>query len=298
MPEKTKGKPKRQRETKAEEKEKKKKGPKQQALSPQERAEKLKQAQAERREKFKQQRREQLQQKKQQQEKQPEEEKVELELDNLVHQISLEDLEQYLGITIVPEDKVKLQRRWAAKLRDASLKQLVSDKKAMKHPYALLPRLSRYFKGGKPVQTSLVNLLRSYPQLFENVPHIINKYKGESFFAAETPELDWVIIACEAVPESRNKNFMEQKTVLKQYASQRQTNERRIGRRSLIDALYDIIVINLITQKNILSQTVDLTTSSVGRQNFAIINFGEKGMRINDVSRQQRFPQMGFCPIW
>ena len=45
-------------------------------------------------------------------------------------------------------------------------------------------------------------------------------------------------------------------------------------------------------KENILSKTVDLTSANVGRQNLFYINFGEKGVRINDASRQQRCPQM------
>ncbi len=168
----------------------------------------------------------------------------------------------------------------------------------MQHPYALIPRLHRYFKSGQAVQTSLVNMVRSFPQLFDNVAETINKYKTERFFAADFPELDWAVVSCEAISESRNKNFMEQKTVIKQYAQKFQANERRIQRRKLIEALYDVIVINAITKENILSKTVELTSTSVGRQNFACINFGEKGIRINDVSRQQKHGQMGICPSW
>ncbi|MFP6593073.1 MAG: hypothetical protein VCE12_21415, partial [Candidatus Latescibacterota bacterium] len=67
--------------------------------------------------------------------------------------------------------------------------------------------------------------------------------------------------------------------------------------RRLIDALYDCIVTNTIT-KDVLSKTVDLTETKVGRQNFACINFGDKGIRINDVGRQQGHQQIGMCPSW
>ena len=91
---------------------------------------------------------------------------------------------------------------------------------------------------------------------------------------------------------------MEQKIVIRQYTRRHNAHESRIQRRSLVDALYDIIVINSIDKESILSRTVDLTSSNVGRQNFAIINFGDKGVRINDTNRQQRYPQMGLCPSW
>ena len=86
-------------------------------------------------------------------------------------------------------------------------------------------------------------------------------------------------MACEALPESRNTNFMGQKIVIRQYTRRHNARESRIQRRSLIDALYDIVVINAVAKENILSKTVDLTSANVGRQNVDYINFGEKGVR-------------------
>ena len=229
---------------------------------------------------------------------QAEEEEEELELDNLMHQISLDDLEQYLDISIIPDDRSRLERRWHQKMRDPSIRHLLDDKGAMAHGYALIPRVPRYFRGGQTIPTDLVNLLRSFPQLFDNVAHVISKYRAEPFFAGEAPELDWAVVAVEVLPESRGRNYMEQKTMIKEYAQKHQTNWRRIQRRRLIDALYDCIVVNKITKEQILSKTVDLTETKVGRQNFACINFGEKGIRINDVGRGQGHQQMGIAPCW
>ena len=258
------------------------------AISEKERAEKLKQAREERRARMR----------GQQQEEEEQEADEELILDRLTHHVSLEDLEQYLGIAVVPDDRSKLERRWQQKARDPSIRHLLADASDMQHSYALVPRLNRFFKGGKAVNTTVVELLRNYPQLFESPASVINKYKAEAFFSRETPELDWAIVACEVLPDSRNKSYMQQKSVIKQYAEKHRANERRIRRRTLVEALYDMVIINVTTKENILSSTVDLTESKVGRQNFACINFGEKGMRINDVGRQQRHPQMGMCPSW
>jgi len=222
----------------------------------------------------------------------------ELNLDLMTHQVSLEDLEQYLGMQILPNDREKLELSWQKKTRDPNIRTLVANEKAMEHPYALIPRLPRFFKGGAVVQANMLNLVRNYPQLFDDVGGLINKYRTEAFFVGDTPDLDWSIVACEALPDSLNRNYMEQKTVVKQYAQQNQTNERRIQRRRLIEILYDAIVINVVTKEMILENTVDLSDSNVGRQNFACVNYGDKGIRINDVGRQQRHQQMGMCPSW
>lgn len=88
----------------------------------------------------------------------------------------------------------------------------------MKHPYALIPRVHRYLKDGKAVPNTVVNLLRRFPQLFDDLPQIITKYRAEPLFSTEPPDLDWVVVACEALPESRNTNFMEQRIVIRQYS--------------------------------------------------------------------------------
>ena len=235
------------------------------------------------------------QQVEEEQEVDPEEELI---LESLTHHISLEDLEQYLGIAVVPDDRAKLERRWQTKVRDNSIRHLLTDAKSMRHPYALVPRLNRFFKGGKAVNTTVVELLRNFPQLFDNPATVINQYKAEALFARETPVLDWALVACEALPGTLNKSYGEQKTVIKQYAQEHQANEMRIRRRTLVKALYDLVVIHVITKENVLSSSVDLTESKVGRQNFACINFGEKGLRIGDVGRQDKNARMGMCPSW
>lgn len=135
--------------------------------------------------------------------KSEEESEEELDIDDLMYQVSIDDLQQYLGISIIPDDRARLDHRWAQKIRNPSLRQLLADSKAMEHGYALIPRLPRYLKDGKVVQNNSVTIVRSFPQLFDNVAQIINKYKAEPGFVSEAPELDWSIIACEMLPESR-----------------------------------------------------------------------------------------------
>ena len=91
---------------------------------------------------------------------------------------------------------------------------------------------------------------------------------------------------------------MQQKQALKAHAQRYQATERRVRRRNMIDALYDLVIIKLVHDVNMLSETVDLTESKIGRQNFAFVNYGENGIRINDIGRQQTHPQLGLCPNW
>ena len=227
---------------------------------------------------------------------QAQEEEEEVELDDLTYVISIEDMEKYLDITVLPDDKMKLQRRWKQKMLEPCIKQLVESQQSMEMPYALIPRLPRYLKDGKQVTTTVVNLLRAYPQFFENVPQVI-KYKAEVFFL-EAPELDWAFVSCEALPETLNQNYMQQGQKLKEYGTRHGAGQRRVRRRLMVEVLYDLIMVQLIHKENMLTHSVELTESKVGRQNFACINYGENGIRINDFGRQQTHKELGVCADW
>ena len=141
-------------------------------------------------------------------------------------------------------------------------------------------------------------MVRSYPQFFENVQQIVLKLHTEAFFLQQSPGLDWAIVTTEILNDSRQKTYMQQKQALKTHAQRYQATEGRVRRRNMIDALYDLVVIKLVHGVNMLSETVDLTESKVGRQNLAFINYGENGIRISDIGRRQTHPQLGVCPNW
>jgi len=130
------------------------------------------------------------------------------------------------------------------------------------------------------------------------VQHVVLKLLSEPFFLQERPELNWSIFSCEVLSDSREKTYMQQKQLLKQHAQRYQSTELRVQRRNMIEALYDLIIIKLVHDHNLLSETVELTESKMGRQNLAFINFGENGIRISDIGRQQTHAQLGVCPNW
>ena len=118
------------------------------------------------------------------------------------------------------------------------------------------------------------------------------------FFVKEIPRLDWAIVSCEALPDTRSKNYAQQRVVVKGYAQKHQTTQMRVRRRTLAEALFDMVVIQLVIKEKLLINSVDLTDSKVGRMNYACINNGDKGIRIGDVSRQHTHPQLGMCASW
>ena len=227
----------------------------------------------------------------------PKAEEKKLNLDALAFQVSVEDLRTHMGLSLVREDHVKLMRRWEQKSRDNSIRLLLDDPKASQHPYALIPRVTRFIKDGQIVQVNVLSLVRHFFQLFENVPQVV-QLKSEPFFVTELPTLEWAVVACEALPDTLNKTVLEQRTVFGQYIQKFMSNERRVRRRVLVEALYDIIVLNMVCKEPILRKTVDLTETRRGRQQQMCVNFGAKGIRVSSIGRDQRHPQMGMCPSW
>ena len=219
-------------------------------------------------------------------------------VDAITHTVSIRDLERCLGVQVAPEDRLNLERRLDQKLREPCVQSLLGQMKELPQSYALIPRLPHFFKNGSRTRITVVELLRNHPQLFENVQQIILKYRAEAFFTQQTPKLDWAIVTCEALSESKDRNYAQQRQVIRQYVMPFQTSERRVGRRYLVEALYDLIVTQFVLKETMLQKTADLTESQVGRLNLAFINYGDNGIRINDISRRETHPQLGVCPSW
>ena len=219
-------------------------------------------------------------------------------LAKITYQVSLDDLEKKLGIQVIPEDRLRLDRQLAKKMREPTIRALLEGAEKEGVTLAILPRLPRCIRAGQLFTVTGANMVRGYPQFFDNVQQVVLKLRTESFFLQESPELDWAIFTCEVLPSSREKSYMQQKQALKEHAERYQSNELRVRRRNLIDTIYDLIIIKFVYDQNLLSETVDLTESKIGRQNLAVINFGENGIRISDIARQQTHALLGVCPSW
>ena len=114
-------------------------------------------------------------------------------------------------------------------------------------------------------------MVPSFPQRFDSVAQTINKYTGEHIFAVEFPEIDWSIVSSEVITERRN---MKQENVAKQYVQ---------GVYRMTVAFSDGNSSQRTSSAN--QSTSPLLPTAVGRQTFSCINFGDKGIRINDVKR-------------
>ncbi len=223
---------------------------------------------------------------------------LEDQLAKIAHIVTVDRLEEKLGAQVIPEDRLRLERQLAKKLREAPIRSLLDRAQEQNLSLVLVPRLNRLIRDGQLLKITGANILRSYPQFFENVQQVALKLRTEAHFLQESPSVGWAITTAEVLPSSRNTSYIQQKQLLKQHAQSHQTNEMQVRRRTLIEALYDLIVTKVVTGTDLLSTTADLTESSLGRQNMVFINVGENGIRISDIGRQQTHPQLGVCPNW
>ena len=219
-------------------------------------------------------------------------------LNSLTHLITLDHLENNLGLQIIPEDRLRIERQLAKKLRDPAVCSLLDQAEEQGLSLVMVPRIQRAILDGKLLKITSANLLRMYPQFFEDVQQVALKMRAEAYFLQETPQMGWGLTTAEVLTASHNTNYIQQKQVLKQHAQSHKSNEMRVRRRTLIEALFDLLAVKVVTGEKLLNNTADLTESKVGRANMAVINYGESGIRISDINRQQAHPQLGVCPTW
>ncbi len=223
---------------------------------------------------------------------------VDERLSLLTHLITLDHLEKNLGLQIIPEDRLHIEQQFVDKLHDPAICSLMDQAKERDISLVMVPRIQRAIFDGRLLQITGANLLHLYAHFFEDIQQIAIKMRAETHFLQETPQMGWGLTTAEVLLESRNTNYPQQEIVLKQHASSRKSNEMRVRRRTLIEALFDILTVKIVTGKQLLHTTADLTGSKMGRINLAVINYGESGIRISDINRQQAHPQLGVCPTW
>ena len=216
----------------------------------------------------------------------------------LPHLIRLDQLEKHLGLQIIPEDRLLLEQQLIKKMRDPAICHLMNHAKEKSFSLVMVPRIQRAFFDGKILHITGTNLLRLYPKFFENIQQTALKMSAETHFLQETPQMGWGLTTAEVLTESHNTNYFQQEQVLKRHAQSHKSNEMRVRRRTLIEALFDLLAVKIVTGKQLLYTTVDLTESKMGRVNMAVINYGESGIRIGDINSQQTHPQLGVCPTW
>ncbi|MFH1570585.1 MAG: hypothetical protein ABIL09_21525, partial [Gemmatimonadota bacterium] len=210
--------------------------------------------------------------------------------------VALDDLQAALDITIPPADLTQLEHRLRARLSDKVVAAL-RESRVAEGQYILMPRVARFAVAGTLVPCTVRNLAKAFHKLFGDL-HDLWPFVNLGLMISEVPELGWSLITAEAPRESLGKSFMEQNQYLRYVAASLGLPSHLVRRRTLVEAVYDLIVGRLVLGKPLQRQTLDWTGTSPSKTDFVCAFCAQEGIRIRHLPRTTRHPALGVCPNW
>jgi hypothetical protein len=216
------------------------------------------------------------------------------QVDIFATKISLDDLLLRLDLSIPEQDKTQLQNLLRNKLADRAISALKANPQFEKQ-FNLVPRLTRYVYDGTLYACTIKNLVMTFIALFGNIRDLV-QFKDHRFFNAEVPEPGWALVPAEAPRETLGKTFMEQTQYLRYLAANAGIPSHLVRRRTLVEAVYDIIVGRIVLGSPFHKQTLDWTSSGTSKSDFACVYYAENGVRLRSLPRTTHNPALGVVP--
>jgi hypothetical protein len=210
--------------------------------------------------------------------------------------VSLDDLITRMGISIPANDRVELDHLLHNRLMDRSMAALRTCA-AFEKQYILIPRLSRLIHDGQTCPCTLKTLAKVFTGIFGNIQDLI-QFRSFPFLTREVPEPGWALITPEAPRETLGKTYMEQNQCLRLLAATAGVPSHLVRRRTLVEAVYDLIVSRLVVGEPWQRRTLDWTATGTSKTDFVCVYFSEQGIRLRDVPRTTHNRALGFCPNW
>lgn len=208
--------------------------------------------------------------------------------------VSMDDLLLGLDLTIPEQDKTQLQNLLRNKLADRIIPALQVHPQFEKQ-FVLVPRLTRYIYDGTLYACTIKNLVMTFIALFGNIRDLV-QFKSHRFFNSEVPEQGWALVPAEAPRETLGKTFMEQTQYLRYLAANAGIPSHLVRRRTLVEAVYDIIVGRIVLGNPFHKQTLDWTSSGTSKSDFVCVYFAENGVRLRALPRTTHNPALGVVP--
>ena len=218
------------------------------------------------------------------------------EIDIFAHKISLNDVQAAMNLSLQKDDLAQLQQRLRAKLGDKVMACLCKSKLAEKQ-FVLIPRIPRFVHKGASQPCTVLTLAKAFPALFGKIQEL-GRYRGSGFMTSETPEPGWALISLESPRESIGKSYMEQNHYLRYLATSLGIPSHMIRRRTLVEAVYDLLVCRMALNVTPQRQTLDWTSTSPARNDYICVYYAEEGLRVRDLTRTTRHDSLGVCPNW
>lgn len=210
--------------------------------------------------------------------------------------VGLKELLSNMDIQLPQQDLTQLNHALKNKFQSKPIVALQNNPSS-EGQYVLIPRISRFFHKGQLYSCTVKNLARTYFSLFADIKDL-TQYKGAPFLNTETPKLGWAIVTREALRESLDKDFMQQNQCMRQLATEANTPSHFVRRRSLPEAIYDLVVGRLVLDEAFLTQTIDWTTSGPSSSEFVCTYYSDEGIRLRHLPRTQHNRALGVCPNW
>jgi hypothetical protein len=226
----------------------------------------------------------------------PDKPPAEEEYDIFSDKVSLDDLQAALGVTIPAEDLTHLENSLRARIVDKVVATMRTNKAAEKQ-FILMPRISRFIHNGQTHACTVISLAKTFPGLFGNLRDL-GQFKGSSFLTSEAPDLGWSLITAEAPRENLQKSYMEQNQYLRYVATSFGVPSHLVRRRTLVEAIYDVIVGKLALGKELHKHTLDWTATGSGKNDFICLYVADEGIRVRAMGRTTRHQSLGMNPNW
>ena len=224
--------------------------------------------------------------------------KTEAELYSIFsHTVSLDDIAAGLDIDIPAQDRTGLEQKLRARLQDRVVASLRGSKMA-ESQYILLPRVARFTnRAGKTVPCTVKNLVKQFVGMFYDIRELM-PYRNEHMMSSEVPTPGWALVTPESPRESLGKNYMDQQQYLRYLSTSLGIPSHLIGRRTMVEAIYDLIVGELALGIRFQRSTLDWTASSRAKNDFVCVYYPDEGIRIRDLSRTTHHGSLGVTPSW
>jgi hypothetical protein len=213
------------------------------------------------------------------------------------HTITVDDVAAALDLVIPGPDRILLDQQLRVRLNDRVVAALREDKTAQKQ-YILLPRLARARQHtGDMLPLTVKNLAKRYISLFGDIRDLV-RYRNNSMMSTEVPELGWAFITMESPKGGLGKNYMEQNQFLHHLSTSLSLPAHLLRRRTMVEAIYDLILGELILGQHLQRGSLDWTASSPAKDDYVCVYYPEEGIRVRDVSRVSHHPSLGVTPNW
>jgi hypothetical protein len=208
--------------------------------------------------------------------------------------LGIEEIEQFTGRPLMPEEQRLATEKWQAKIEEQNLtKEALEQLK--QEGFMVVLRVNALSKENGTTATEPVtisNLRKKFPLFYDQ-----DWYNDEQFATETLPGIDWGIVKKEVLDGSKSKNWDEQEELIKAWARDHQVDEKFVRRRTPQEMAYDILAYYQTHNERILERDWDRSAVQSSDGNFVCVgHFDSGGLGVGGAHREIRDWDLGVCP--